>query len=91
MRCRSTIRHRLPFTGPLALLAALVLLPAQAHAALLLDRDCGAFRNTADCRLTGVLSILTVAAVLLAVVLLLVIVLDVRSYRRKDEHDKGQR
>jgi heme/copper-type cytochrome/quinol oxidase subunit 2 len=91
VRSRSPIRRRFHFTGPYALLAALVLLPLQAHAALLFAPDCSASGNSLDCRLNGVLSFLTIAAVLLAVVLVLVIVLAVRSYRRKDENNKGHR
>ncbi len=55
---------------------------AQAHAStLLIAPDCSASGNSLQCRLAGVLSFLTVAAALLAVLLVAVIVLAVRSYR----------
>jgi hypothetical protein len=62
-----------------------------AHAALLLTPDCSASGDSLGCRLTGVLSFLYVAAALLAVALVLVVVLAVRSYRRKNDDNKGPR
>jgi H+/Cl- antiporter ClcA len=88
---RSPIRRRLSFVAPAMLMAALGLLVPHAQAALLLAQDCDASRNTLDCHLAGVLSFLYIAAGLLAVVLLLVVVLAVRSYRRKNDDRKGPR
>jgi H+/Cl- antiporter ClcA len=73
------------------LAAAFGALVPHAHAALLLAQDCDASGNTLDCHLAGVLSFLYIAAGLLAVVLLMVIALAVRSYRRKDDDSKGPR
>jgi membrane protein implicated in regulation of membrane protease activity len=74
-----------------ALLTA-ALSAGRAHASLLLSTpDCSAAANSLQCRLTGVLSFLYIAGVLLAVLLLLVIVLAVRSYRRASRNTDKDR
>ncbi len=75
-----------------AVLAILAVAAVRAHASLLQSvNDCGASGNSLDCHLADVLSFLYVAAGLLALVLLLVIVLAVRSYRRTSNNgDKGR-
>ncbi len=83
-----SIRHPSRF----AALAVTAVAALRAHASLLLAaRDCGASGNSLDCRLADVLSFLYVAAALLALVLMLVVVLAVRSYRRTSNNgDKGR-
>jgi hypothetical protein len=76
----------------LAPLAVLAIAAAPARAAhWLASPDCGVSTDSLNCRLAGVLSFLYVAAALLAFVLLLVIVLAVRSFRRRANDDKGLR
>jgi cytosine/uracil/thiamine/allantoin permease len=81
MASRSLISRSL-----IAATVVLTLAATHARAAVLIsDPDCSASANSFNCHLAGVLSFLYVAAALLAVVLVLVIVLAVRSYRRRSD------
>jgi len=71
-------------------LAALGLLSTRAQATVLLAApDCSVSGNSLQCRLAGVLNFLTIAAALLAVLLVGVIVLAVRSVRN-NKRDKDR-
>jgi hypothetical protein len=56
--------------------------------ALMFTRDCSASGNAIKCYLSGVLSFLFVVAVALAVPLIAVIALAVRSYRKSKMNEK---
>jgi hypothetical protein len=69
--------------------AVLALAAGPARAAVLIaDPDCSASGNSLGCRLGDVLSFLYIAAAVLAFVLVLVIVLAVRSFRKRAANAK---
>ena len=87
MGTHSPIRRRLPFAVPATLAAVFLLRASPAHAALLLTSDCSASGDSLGCHLTGLLLFLSIAAGLLAVVLLLAVGYAVYSYRKDNRKD----
>lgn len=71
------------------MLACAVSLSRSAHAcAALLTPDCGASGGGISCYLPGILRVLYILAVLLGVVLLVVIALAVKSFRKPKDDEK---
>ena len=81
------IAPRMKLTFPIA---ALITLPQLAHAAVISPSDCLKDANSPSCGINGVLHLLYAAAAVLGIVLLVVIVLAVQSWRKskRSELDK---
>jgi uncharacterized membrane protein YciS (DUF1049 family) len=87
----SASRPQLATTLAAALAVAAVALTATAaHAATLITPDCAASSDLA-CHLSGVLHVLYIVAAILALVLLAVIALAVRIYRKNNIEDEQRR
>ena len=82
-RIAPRIKHTFP-------IAALIALPALAHAAVISPSDCLKDANSPSCGINGVLHLLYAAAAVLGIVLLVVIMLAVQSWRKskRSELDK---
>jgi hypothetical protein len=86
--------HPLSIRLAAAIALALAFAAARAHAAVLtttLAPDCTASGGDFACHLTGFLHLLYFIAAILAVVLLIVIALAVRMYRRNKTEDEKRR
>jgi hypothetical protein len=67
----------------------MALYAGQAHASTLLAPACDKAGDSFKCRLVGILNFLDAAAIVLGFVLLLVIVLAVRMYRKNRSAEKS--